>query len=71
MAEKKETNKMVFLVEEDSEGGYLARAQGQSIFTQADNLDDLREKILDAVRCHFADAVQAPKVVRIKYGNYS
>ena len=68
MSKKKETNQIEFLVEEDPDGGYLARAKSESIFTQADNRDDLREKALDAVRCHFADTAQATKKVRIKYG---
>ncbi len=46
---------ILFLVEEDPEGGYMARALGESIFTQADDMQALRENILDAVRCHFPD----------------
>ena len=46
---------ILFLVEEDPEGGYTARAVGESIFTQADDLDALREQIRDAVECHFPD----------------
>ena len=56
---------IVFLVEEDPEGGYAARALGESIFTQADDLPALRENVLDAVRCHFPDADQRPKMVRL------
>ncbi len=46
---------IVFLVEEDPEGGFLARALGESIFTDADTLDDLRANIREAVKCHFPD----------------
>ena len=35
-------NEIVFLVEEDSEGGYMAQALGESIVTQAEDLDALR-----------------------------
>jgi dephospho-CoA kinase len=44
---------IVFLVEDDPDGGYTARALGKSIFTQADDLESLKEMIRDAVDCHF------------------
>jgi len=56
---------IVFLVEEDPEGGYTARALGESIFTQADDMETLREKVLDAVRCHFPAAHLRPKMARL------
>ncbi len=55
---------IVFLVEDDPEGGYLARALGESIFTQADDLESLKEMIRDAVDCHFTEE-QKPKVIRL------
>ncbi len=45
---------IVFLVEEDPEGGYTARALGESIFTQGENMTVLRRNVRDAVRCHFS-----------------
>ena len=48
-------SEIVFLVEEDPDGGLTARALGESIFTEADNMDALKEAVRDAVRCHFAD----------------
>jgi len=51
-------SELVFLVEEDPEGGYMARALGESIFTQADDLDALRENIMDAVLCHFPETMR-------------
>lgn len=59
-------SEIVFLVEEAAEGGFSARALGESIFTQADTFEDLREKVRDAVRCHF-DAGQGPAVIRLHY----
>ena len=56
---------IVFLVEVDPEGGYSARAVGASIFTQADDMTALRENVLDAVRCHFPDDADRPKMVRL------
>ena len=56
---------IVFVVEEDPEGGYAARALGESIFTEADDIESLREKVLDAVRCHFPDAGERPRMIRL------
>ena len=56
---------IVFLVEEDPEGGFTARALGESIFTQADDMKSLREAIRDAVNCHFADDEIRPKIARL------
>ncbi len=57
---------VIFLVEEAPEGGLTARALGESIFTEADSATDLREKIRDAVRCHFNPG-QAPRVIRLHF----
>ena len=56
---------IVFLIQDDPDGGYTARALGESIFTQADDMDELREMIRDAVRCHFPDEQTRPKVIRL------
>lgn len=50
-------SEIVFLVEEDPDGGFTARALGVSIFTQAETMDELRDMLRDAVRCHFEDAI--------------
>lgn len=59
-------NELIFLVEEAAEGGFTARALGESIFTEADDLPDLRAQIRDAVQCHF-EAEQQPRVVRLHF----
>lgn len=56
---------IVFLIEEDPEGGFTARALGEPIFTQAEDLDNLREMIRDAVRCHFTNEQTRPKVIHL------
>ncbi len=56
---------IVFLIEEDPEGGFCAKALGESIFTQAENMDELREMVRDAVRCHFPDAQSRPRLIRL------
>ena len=60
------STELVFVVEDADEGGYTAKALGPSIFTEADTMDDLREQIRDAVRCHFDDGT-GPTVIRLHF----
>ena len=46
---------IIFLVEESHEGGVEAKALGHSIFTEAENIDDLKGMVRDAVSCHFGE----------------
>jgi hypothetical protein len=55
---------VLFLVEDAVEGGYIARALGYSIFTEADSWEDLKGAIRDAVRCHF-DEGELPDLIRL------
>jgi len=57
---------VIFVVEEAPEGGYMARALGVSIFTEADSLPALHEQVRDAVRCHFGDG-ERPRVIRLHF----
>lgn len=59
-------DELIFLVEEAPEGGYTARALGESIFTEADDLEGLREMVRDAVRCHF-DEGGRPRIIRLHF----
>jgi len=59
-------NEIVFLVEEAPEGGYMARALGESIFTEADTLPHLHDAVRDAVHCHFEEG-KAPKLIRLHF----
>jgi hypothetical protein len=59
-------DELIFLVQEAPEGGYTARALGESIFTEADDLEGLRGMVRDAVRCHF-DENQGPRVIRLHF----
>jgi dephospho-CoA kinase len=59
-------DELIFLVAEAPEGGFTARALGESIFTEADDLDALREMVRDAVRCHF-DEGRGPRVIRLHF----
>ena len=57
-------NEIFFLVEEALEGGYTAKAIGESIFTEADSMDELKVNIREAVHCHFDDD-NLPKIIRL------
>ncbi|OGC23331.1 2-oxoisovalerate dehydrogenase [candidate division WOR-1 bacterium RIFOXYB2_FULL_42_35] len=54
---------IIFMVEEDLSGGYSAKALGQSIFTEADNLPELKDNIKKALACHFEKKEDIPSVV--------
>jgi hypothetical protein len=57
---------LIFVVEEAPEGGYNAEALGESIHTQAENLEELRKNVRDAVTCHF-DEGKGPAMVRLHF----
>ena len=59
-------NEIIFLVEDAAEGGYTARALGESIFTEAQTKEELRDNLRDAVKCHF-DEGNAPKIIRMHF----
>ena len=59
-------SELIFMVEDAPEGGFVARALGVSIFTEADTIAELHGKIRDAVRCHF-DEGHSPTVVRLQH----
>jgi len=66
LQEQEDMNEIIFVVEDAPEGGYTARAVGESIFTEAETLDDLHNRVRDAVRCHF-DEGNAPKLIRLHF----
>lgn len=55
---------IIFTVEEDPEGGFVAEALGHAIVTQGDSMEELRRMVQDAVRCHF-DPEERPGVIRL------
>jgi len=57
-------SEIIFTVEEESEGGYVAEALGHAIVTQGDTLEELRRMVRDAVRCHF-EPEERPAVIRL------
>lgn len=58
---------LLFLVEDDPESGFSARAVQTSIFVQGETMDEIRKAILEAVACHFEDQAFRPAVIRLHY----
>jgi hypothetical protein len=54
-----------FLVEQDPEGGFVARAIEESIFTEAEDIETLKAMVKDAVHCHFSDPEERPTIIRL------
>ena len=59
-------SEIIFIVEQAPEGGFSARAVGESIFTDAESMVDLHARVRDAVRCHFDEGTQ-PKLIRLHF----
>ena len=57
---------IIFLVEDSNEGGYEAKALGHAIFTEAEDLEELRLNIREAVKCHF-EINELPTIIRLHY----
>jgi len=58
---------LIFEVRDADEGGYLARALGHAIFTEAETWDELRTNVLEAMSLQFEDAPVQPRLVQVHY----
>lgn len=59
---------IVFIVREEPEdGGYSAVCHPYGIFTQGDDLEDLRAMVADAVAGYFEDEPAKPERVRLHF----
>jgi hypothetical protein len=56
-------NELVFEVTQEADGGFVAEALGESIFTQADSWEELRVNVREAVAAFYFDR---PKPARIR-----
>lgn len=59
-------HEIIFVVEEAAEGGYTARALGESIFTEGEDLEEMRRNVREAVGCHF-DEGGKPRIIRLHF----
>ena len=61
-------SEIVFQVEEDLiDGGWVARALGVGITTQAESIDELKAQIQDALKCHYDRSEDIPRVIRLHF----
>lgn len=60
-------NEIIFMIEDDLDGGLNARALGHSIFTEAETIDELKQNIIDALNCHFEKKTDVPRIIRLHY----
>ena len=60
-------SEIIFLVEDDEEGGFIAKTLSASIYTQADTIEELRVNIKDAVSCHFENNTNHSKLVHLYF----
>jgi predicted RNase H-like HicB family nuclease len=63
----------IFEVREDeADGGYVATALGHAIASQGETMEELREMVRDAVRCHFGDGEPRPmpRLIRLHFVRY-
>ena len=63
-------SEIIFEVREDeADGGWVASAFGHAIATQGDTVEELREMVREAVRCHFGDAAAGPmpRIIRLHF----
>jgi hypothetical protein len=58
---------LIFEVREAEEGGYVARALGQAIFTEAETWQELRHNVLEVTSLHFEDAPAKPKLIQLHF----
>ena len=58
---------LTFEVHEAEEGGYVARALGQAIFTEAETWQQLRENVLEVTSLHFEDLPARPKLIQLHF----
>lgn len=60
------TKEIIFIVEESFDGGYEARAIGESIFTEAESIEELKKNIAEAVHCHFEEN-NLPAIINLRF----
>ena len=58
---------LIFEVREAEEGGYIARALGHPIFTEAESWEALRGNVVEAATLHFEDAVERPRLIQLHF----
>jgi hypothetical protein len=55
-------DELVFEVTQEADGGFVAEALGESIFTEADSWDELRRNVREAVAAFYFDRPAPPRL---------
>ena len=58
---------LIFEVREAEEGGFTARALGHSIFTEAENWQELRDNVLEVTSLHFEEMSERPRLIQLHF----
>jgi predicted RNase H-like HicB family nuclease len=59
-------SEIIFIVEEAAEGGFSAKALGESIFTEGETYQELKDNVKEAVLTHFDEGKQ-PSIIRLHF----
>jgi predicted RNase H-like HicB family nuclease len=57
---------IVFEVTQEADGGFVAESLTESIFTQADHWEELRQNVKEAVAAYYFDQPQKPSTIRLR-----
>jgi predicted RNase H-like HicB family nuclease len=58
-------DEIVFEITQDADGGYVAECLTEGIVTQADNWDELRSNVKEAVAAYYFDQPEKPSKIRL------
>ena len=58
-------NELVFEVTQDTDAGFCAECLTESIFTQGDTWEQLRDNVREAVRAFYFDQPKVPSSIRL------
>jgi len=58
-------NEIVFEVSQEPDGGLVAECLTESIVTQADNWEELRRNVREAVAAFYFDHLKLPAAIRL------
>lgn len=60
--DKRMASELVFEVVQESDGGYCAECLTESIFTEADTWDELRNNVLEATAAYYFDRPRPERI---------
>jgi predicted RNase H-like HicB family nuclease len=58
-------NEIVFEITQEADGGFTAECLTEGIFTEADNWEELRRNVKEAVAAFYFDRAEPPSTIRL------